>query len=138
MSKQFDHFDATGAFLETFTAPDSFLSIIPPAKDNQGRDRTIEHVTPPSFNPATQRLTYNRSGYTIVALTQKEQDAYAATQAAAAESSAFEAAVASQLADLNTLIGTSGTLTGAQLSNAVRGLAFGQKGIIKRVLPLVS
>lgn len=136
--KSFDHFDAAGNFLHTFAESDDFLTRVPPAKDAQDRDRTIEAVPAPSYDPATERLTRDRTGWQIVALTAEQQTAYAAAQAETAERTQFEAAVAAHLDDLNTIIGTSGALTLAQLSNAVRVLARGQKGLIKRVVPLMS
>lgn len=60
------------------------------------------------------------------ALTPEEQaavDAYVATQTATANEDALRQRAENALADLRTVAGSSGTLTGAQLSNAVRLLA---------------
>lgn len=46
--------------------------------------------------------------------------------------------VRDHLADLRTITGSSGTLTAAQLSNAVRALARGQIGLIRLAVDLLD
>ena len=54
-----------------------------------------------------------------------------AAQTAEANRATIEAAVTAHLSDLAAIANSSGTLTGAQLSNAVRVLARGQRRILR-------
>lgn len=99
-------------------------------------------LTDPPKPPDTATTTHNRSfdvaSGSIVWVERAKTADEVARSTATANESLLRQQVADHLADLRLIAGSSGTLTGVQLSNAVRVLARGQIRLIRLAVGLLD